>query len=499
MATYQITAPSGEVFEITAPEGATEQQVLEYAQQQFASQAPQQPQERSLGQETLRQLGLTGRMAYEGFTGPAKAVLEAGKTAYNLLTPEDTAKIPSFYGAESQMLSSMGVPAPESMLERGVQVGGQSMLGTAGLARAAPNIPTVAAEMGRQIPAAGAAGLASVPAAEITKEVTGSDAAALLAAVGMGALSASGTAKTIAAVDKGKVQLFTPDQIRQRASQAYQKMDEAGIAVTPASFNKLSANIDKALGDARMIKGTTESAAIQARLDRIKEIMSEQPLTFSKLEEARRTLNDLRLDKDPNVRRLGGVAVSEMDNYITSLSARDLVAGQNKVGDAVKAVVSARKDWRNASRSSILEDALNTAEARALDPKASESELIRRGFINIASSPTKMKLFNKEEQNIIKSVAKGGSMDKVLTFVGQFSPLRSKLAAAGGAYAFSQSPTIAGTVAGTGLAADLIQGQLRRRAADQAVKSIASGVPMQQPMDASARGLFAGIYSPQEQ
>lgn len=39
MATYQITAPSGEVFEITAPEGATEQQVLEYAQQQFSSQA----------------------------------------------------------------------------------------------------------------------------------------------------------------------------------------------------------------------------------------------------------------------------------------------------------------------------------------------------------------------------------------------------------------------------------------------------------------------------
>lgn len=499
MATYQITAPNGEVFEINAPEGATEQQVLEYAQQQFAAQAPQQSQERSLGQEALRQLGLTGRMAYEGFTGPAKAVLEAGKTAYNLLTPEDAAKIPSFYGAESQMLSSMGVPAPESMLERAVQVGGQSMLGTAGLARAAPNVPTVAAEMGRQIPAAGAAGLASVPAAELTKEMTGSDSAALLAAVGMGALSASGTAKAISAVDKGKVQLYTPQQIKERAAQAYQKMDEAGIAVTPASFNKLSANIDKALGDARMVKGTTESAAIQARLNRIKEIMAEEPLTFAKLEEARKTLNDLRLDKDPNVRRLGGVAVSEMDNYITSLSAKDLSAGQNKIGDAVKAVVSARKDWRNASRASILEDALNTAEARAIDPKASESELIRRGFINIASSPSKMKLFNKEEQNIIKSVAKGGSMDKVLTFVGQFSPLRSKLAAAGGAYAFSQSPTIAGTVAGAGLTADLIQGQLRRRAADQAVRSIASGVPMQQPMDASARGLFAGIYSPQEQ
>ena len=256
MATYQITAPSGEVFEITAPEGATEQQVLEYAQQQFASQASA-PQQRSLGQEALRQLGLAGRMGYEAFTGPAKAVLEAGGTAYNLLAPEGAPMVPSFYGAESQMLSSMGVPEPENLVERAVQVGGQAMLGTAGLARVAPNVPTVAAEMGRQIPAAGAAGLTAVPVAEITKEVTGSDTAALLAAVGLGAVSASGTAKTISSLSTGKTKVYTPQQIKQRADQSYRTMDESGISLKPESLNKLSSNIDKALGEARLIKGTT--------------------------------------------------------------------------------------------------------------------------------------------------------------------------------------------------------------------------------------------------
>lgn len=47
MATFEITAPDGTVFEITAPDDATEDQVLAYAQQQFASQtdapAEQQP------------------------------------------------------------------------------------------------------------------------------------------------------------------------------------------------------------------------------------------------------------------------------------------------------------------------------------------------------------------------------------------------------------------------------------------------------------------------
>jgi hypothetical protein len=320
-----------------------------------------------------------------------------------------------------------------------------------------------------------------------------------LAAVGMGAISASGTAKAVSSIDKGKTTLYTPQQIKQRADQSYRTMDESGISVKPESASKLSDNIEKALIDDGMIKATKEAEVIQPRLNKIKEIFSDGPVTFSKLEEARKVFNRLKSDKEPNVRRLAGTAVAEIDNYLTSLSAKDLLAGQKNIGEAVKAVVSARKDWRNASRADVLNDALETAEARALDPKASQSELIRRGFINIASSPSKMKLFNKEEQNIIKSVAKGGSLDKVLTFVGQFSPLRSKLAAAGGAYAFSKSPTIAGSVAGAGLGADLLQGVLRRRAADEAVKSIASGVPMRQPMDASGRGLFGGFYLPQNQ
>ena len=40
---YRVTAPDGTRFEITAPEGATEQQVLKYARQQFAQQQQQQP------------------------------------------------------------------------------------------------------------------------------------------------------------------------------------------------------------------------------------------------------------------------------------------------------------------------------------------------------------------------------------------------------------------------------------------------------------------------
>ena len=107
-----------------------------------------------------------------------------------------------------------------------------------------------------------------------------------------------------------------------------------------------------------------------------------------------------------------------------------------------------------------------------------------------------MTLFNTEEQNIIKSVATGGALDPLLTFAAQFSPLRSKLAAAGGAYTFSQSPVIATTAAGTVLLADYTQSVLRRRAAQQAINRIASGQTAPDPQSLAYRGVLSSALNP---
>src|SRR6056297_3476219 len=59
---YRVTAPDGSKFEITAPEGATEQQALEFARQQFQSQqTPQQQrpssEENNQGQQDRQSVG----------------------------------------------------------------------------------------------------------------------------------------------------------------------------------------------------------------------------------------------------------------------------------------------------------------------------------------------------------------------------------------------------------------------------------------------------------
>lgn len=487
-----------------SPRELSDSELEELGGGQAAAPAPQPqpaqaPQKRSIPDEIARQIGLTGRAAYEAFTSPATAVLEAGRTAYNLGAEAlgSKSRMPSFYEQQRKTLTGdIGLPQPEDTLERAVNAGVQGMASTAGLAKVAPNVPAVAADLIRQVPAGGVAGLVSQPVGEVVKDITGSDLAAFIASAGAGAAGAAGTGKGITALQQRQTPLYTMDQVKQRASASYKAMDDAGVVIKPNSLTRMFANISQSLDDARMIPGTDQAKAVQATLDQAKTLITTQGTSFTALDKMRQMLNDLRMSKDADIRRLGATAVGQVDDYIMTLKPNDILAGQGGLDKAVKSVVEARKDWRNLSRATVLEDALNTAEARAIDPKASESELIRRGFINIAADKKKMNMFTEKEQNVIKSVAKGGSLDPLLTFAAQFSPLRSKLAAAGGAYAFTQAPITTTAVAGTGLLADTAQSLMRRRAAELGIKQIASGAAPDRVRSLATTGLLTNALNP---
>lgn len=485
---------------VAFPDTMSDEEIGNILSGKTTPQPQQAPEQRSLGQEIGRQVGLTGRALYEGLTAPATAVLEAGRGLYNIganLVGSES-RIPSIAQAQSQMLTQAGVPEPETRLERAVQAGAQGMAGTAGLARMAPSIPALAGDMARQIPVAGVAGLVSQPTAEVVKDYTGSDLAATVAAVGMGSLAAGASGRALGAAMKDNKPVFTMEEVKQRAAKSYREMDNSGVAIKPQSVLDMISDTRQKLTDARMIPGTDQANAINASLKQMENIVGTGRVSFTKLEKLRQIGNDLRGSKDSDVARLGNVIVDNMDTYITKLNNKDLIAGQAGLDDAVKNLVNARKDWRNASRAQVLEDALNVAEIKKEMPNASESELIRRGFVNIAANKQKMGLFNKEEQNIIKSVIQGGSLDPMLSFAAQFNPARSKLSAAAYGVAATQTPMTAGGLAAAGYGADTIQSVLRRRAAQQAASAIASGQTQGPPRNLAYRGLFTtGLVPPE--
>jgi len=135
MAKYDITAPDGTAFEIEAPDSATEAQVMQYAQQQFAAQSKQlaaaQPEESLF--DDIKQGA--GNLA-------AGAVRGAGSIGSTLLAPYDMAKdalAGKGLSLESNRqrradidagLQTMGAE-PDSLMYKGGKLAGE-IAGTAG-------------------------------------------------------------------------------------------------------------------------------------------------------------------------------------------------------------------------------------------------------------------------------------------------------------------------------------------------------------------------------
>lgn len=490
MPTYVVTSPDGKEFEITAPEGATQEQVLAYAQQNFKAAEPAQ---RSLGSGILRQVGLTGRAAVTGALSlPAMAAdplanlvnMAAGKT---VMTPPSQ-------GIQN-LMTAAGVPAPETGLERAVQTGASAMAGIApqaALAKVTPALAPLGQNLLQQTAAAGAGGTAAQVASDAVQEATDNPLASIVAGLAAGTVAGSLGAKAATSLSQQRQPLVTLDEIKKRAQQSYSTMENLGVQVKPKSILDTFDNIESKLVKENFNPKLDTHKPVAQVLEQIRTMVGQQRVPFTRLEQMRSALVDLKNSKEPATRKYAGQAVAELDNYISNLGAKDIIAGKANVGEAVKAVQTARKDWRNLSRATVIEDALNVAEAKALDPKASEGELIRRQLINLASNKDKMRVFTERERNAIKSVASGPVADPLLSLLARFNPERSQLVTAGTAFAAGTNPALAIGVSGTGFAADKLQGMLRQRAANRLISDIAQGSLPTLPPNMAWRGLLSG-------
>jgi len=238
---------------------------------------------------------------------------------------------------------------------------------------------------------------------------------------------------------------------------------------------------------------------VAATLNKYDSIVSGGNVSFNDVEQMRRLANGLKGSQEKNTRRLGNVMISTIDDYVATLSPKDVASGAGGIDEAVKTIMSARKDWRNLSRATTLQDILDISEIKAMSPNASESELIRKGFINLAASKEKMRLFNSDEQNAIKAVANGGPLDDLLSFAARFNPKRSQLVAGGVIGTGVTSPeTLKYTIpaGAVGLGADVLQGALRKRAAERAISGLLTGTTPPPAPDYYTRGLLSTMMNP---
>mgnify|MGYP006268138723 CR=1 FL=1 len=484
----------GKFYEL--PDGLTNEQAMSRIEGHLGIQkAPESP---SIASQLGRQAGLAGRALYEGFTAPATAVLEGLRSAANvgLNLAGSERRIPSIAQAQSQMLTEAGLPMPETGVERAAQAGMQALTGAAGMAKALPGT-VFGQDLARQLPAAAVTGATAEPIAEKTKEITGSDLAATAAGIGLGALLGStagrGVGSLIDRIDAGKQPVATLDSVRMAAQRAYNSVSDKGIVLGQPSAQGMVKNVRSALDDARYLP--ENAPAVENVLKRFDAVTSRGNVKFDDIDQLRQLAGDLKADKDANIRRLSGVMVKEIDDFVARLSPKDVVAGEGGIDEAVKTLANARKDWRNLSRATTIDDIINTAEIRASMPNASESELIRQGFIRLAANKDKMRVFSQDEQNAIKAVAKGGSLDPLLSFVAKFDPTRRNVLGAGAVGAAAYKPEVALPLIGAGVGAEAMQDILRRRNAQRLMSSLLTGSVQPPPASTVPQGLFFGAMT----
>lgn len=457
-----------------------------------AQEAPQEP---SMASQLGRQLGLTARAGITGLTAVPAAMADfltgaAGLASGTTIKPSSQAL--------QELMTQAGLPEAQGGLERAVQAGAGAMAGAGTQAAAAQGralLAPLTANLPQQIGAAGAGGVAGQAVGETVGDITGSPLAGVAAGLVAGVLGGTVGAKAGARLEGRPASPVTIGDIKAQAQKSYKVVEDQGISIKPKSVLDMLSNAEDTLTKENFNPLMKDHLPVAQVLDQLKQMTGTQRVSFTKLEQMRSAASDLKVANEPATRKFAGTLVNEIDNYISSLKGSDLIAGKEGIDKSISSVQSARKDWRNLSKATILEDAFNVAEARALAPQASENELIRRQLINLAADKKKIGQFSEIEQNAIKSVAKGGKGDPVLSLIARFNPQRSELAKGSmlGGIITPESLKYTVPAATAGFAADKYLGYARGQTLKGLISDVAGGTLKPPSPLYGWRGMLAGV------
>lgn len=466
-------------------------QDLEALAAQTSTQKPPQPEataqqpvrKETAGEGFLRGTGLAARAGITGLAALPAMLADVPVATGNIVSSlfgGGTMQLPS--QALQQTLTAAGLPEPQTGLEKALMAGTEAATGTGALAQAAKTtgsqlLAPLTQRLGTQMAASGAAGAAAQPVAEVVSEQSQNPYAGLIAGLATGMAAGTLGAKGVQLAGRvGEAKLPTLTEIKKNAQAKYGEMSAQGITLKPQSVLDFVSKTETELGKLNLNPKLDTHKPVATVLEDWKDMVGQQRVPFDKLEQMRSKMNDLRAPGEPDAtRKLAGAAVAQMDAYMASLTGKDIVATAGQLDKAIAAVQSARKDWRNLSRASVLEDALDVAEAKALDPKASEGELIRRQLINLAANKDKMAMFSEREQNAIRSVAKGGMADPLLSLVARFNPERSQITTGLTLAGATASPIAAASTAGAGFLSDRALSAMRRADIERLIRQMGAG------------------------
>lgn len=331
---------------------------------------------------------------------------------------------------------------------------------------------------------------------------SGEDAEGRLTGAAYGAILGGGTGAATGAVGRmlGRTRANVPatsTQLKQQAGAAYRRAEDAGVIISRDSWRTFSDGVRNEMAK-EGIDQALEPRALAA-LNRLTEV--DDHVTLEGAEILRRVLS--RAADSPNraERRLAMIMMEKLDDYIGNLQPGDILAGPAQT--AVASLKEARSLWSRASKSEIVERAVERARNRAGQYSISGLEnSLRTEFRQIAQNERTMRRFSPAEREAVRRVAQGTSLNNMLRLLGKFAPT-GPISLGGAAYigGILAGPLGAALAVGTGGAARIGARAMTGRAARVAGEVMRAGGPLygNRPLlpaeETLIRGLLAGSVS----
>lgn len=247
----------------------------------------------------------------------------------------------------------------------------------------------------------------------------------------------------------------TIEKVKSLAQNAYRKADQSGLVVKSGSFQKMVERVGATVADEGIDKTIHPKAT--AALNRLREEVG-GTMTLKHLDTLRRVVRGAAQSTDADERRIAGIMLNEIDDYLTTLKPSDVAAGDAKA--AASALRDARELWSRFRKAELINDAVERAARRAQSTGSggNAENAIRQNIRSLIDNPKTRRAFNQQELKAMKQVVQGTPTQNTFRLIGKLSPQGSGLMAALGIGATAYNPWLAAAPAAGMIAKPISEG-----------------------------------------
>lgn len=496
MAVFHVNGPNGEVYEVTAPDNATQDQVIAFAQSQ-AKAAPAKPKPKPNGIVDAGKSFVSGLA--EGVAPIADAIVDSGPIgmikraagAADVLRGAKLAPKPASVNVFADRVAK-DAHQPETM--------GGSFARTLG--QMAPNViaPGTAAVRALNVfaPAVGSEGAGQIAHAMGASPTVETAARLVGGAAGAGAASVRAPSLPVRAAPVPKA--MSVDQLRAAKTAAYQAADQAGVRYAPEAVDGLISNIAADLQKARLNPARHPKAA--SMLADIQKAAGGSP-TLTELDQLRQVIRrDVASAPDKAEQFMGKRMIAQIDRFVDGATPNDVAAGDAQ--NASDLINNARDLNTRLRKVESVTGAVRSAELRAgsTGSGGNADNAMRQNLRRVLEKTPNL---SHEEGAALESIVMGGKGQNLLRLVGKLSPSGNGLMAAANLGAAAVAGPLGAIPGAAGLmskiAADRmtrmkVEGLVQLMARGGAKKTAPAARQIAAPVKAIGHNPFAGIALP---